>query len=146
MCYASANGQEDVSITDRVIGIMTVASVVLMILMLAGCVTTSGTQATGSGAIYNTATFNINSTGPVLTPMGLRPGVRAAGDGQAVNPGASTQSSEGVSATGTGNIVINFRQGSTETQAPSAVGLNASIPVSSIPYSSGSLLRSSPNR
>lgn len=54
----------------------------------------------------------------------------------------SGSDSEGVSATGTGNIVINFRQGSTETQAPSAVGLNAKIPVPSV--SSTDLLRSAP--
>lgn len=44
MCYASASGQDRASIIDRAIDLLTVASVVLLILMLAGCATMSTAQ------------------------------------------------------------------------------------------------------
>ena len=101
-----------------------------IVLLLAGCVTTSGTTASGSGTITNHAVFNI-------TPMGLIPapparnkvGSRA---DQGVNPsaGAQGQYTDGITTSGNGNVVINFRQGSSENSSPAATatGFSASVP------------------
>lgn len=142
MCYASVHSHEGASITGRARrGAIAVFAALMILSVASGCVHRSGTMATGGGTVYNNATFNI-TPGPVLTPMGLKgPATRASDSGQTVLPSATAESSQGVSATGVGNIVIQFRQGSTETQAPAASGINATIPVT-VPESSQSLIRS----
>ena len=141
MCYAAVSGQDSVS-SGVSAGRMLIAVIAaLVILVASGCVHRSGTMVSGGGTIYNNAVFNITPMNPVLTPMGITGGARRSdtGQGQMVVPSATAESSQGVSATGTGNIVINFRQGSTETQAPMATGINATLPAS-MP-SSGQLLQ-----
>ena len=97
-----------------------------ILVLLTGCVTTSGTTASGSGTIYNHAVFNITPVGMLPNPaskLRVDPGVNP-------SAGASGQYTDGITTSGTGNVVIQFRQGSSENNSPAATaaGLSASVP------------------
>jgi hypothetical protein len=100
--------------------------IILSLLVISGCVTTSGTTASGSGTITNHAVFNITPLGYLPAPAGK---VRA-DPGVSTSAGASATYADGITTPGSGNIIINFRQGSSENNSPAATaaGLSASVP------------------
>ena len=97
---------------------------VLILISLSACASPGGYTARESGTISNSFTINTGVPGqvPVVT------GKLRAGESPTTNPTATAESTSSVSASGQGNVVIHFEQGTSKAQIPVSTGVAASMP------------------